>query len=58
MYTAGGAATRRSYRAAVLHAGFKRVRSTIVPGFAFRMVSTRDSAGAYGVKAVLYTAQR
>jgi hypothetical protein len=39
-------------------AGFTRVRSTIVPGFAFRKVSTRDSAEAYGVKAVLFTAQR
>jgi hypothetical protein len=39
-------------------AGFKRVRSTIVPGFAFRKASTRDSAEAYGVKAVLFTAQR
>ena len=39
-------------------AGFKRVRSTIVPGFAFRKDSTRDAAEAYGVKAVLFTAQR
>lgn len=39
-------------------AGFKRVRSTIVPGFAFRKDSTRDAGEAYGVKAVLFTAQR
>ncbi len=38
--------------------GFKRVRSTIVPGFAFRKASTRDAAEAYGVKAVLFTAQK
>jgi hypothetical protein len=37
-------------------AGFKRVRSTIVPGFAFRKPSTRDEAETYGVKAVLFTA--
>ncbi len=36
-------------------AGFKRVRSTVVPGFAFRKPSTRDAAEAYGVKAVLFT---
>ena len=39
-------------------AGFKRVRSTIVPGFAFRKESTRDAAEAYGVKAVLLTAEK
>jgi len=39
-------------------AGFKRARSTIVPGFAFRKESTRDAAEAYGVKAVLFTAQK
>ncbi|HEX9581005.1 MAG TPA: hypothetical protein VF970_07855 [Gemmatimonadales bacterium] len=39
-------------------AGFKRVRSAIVPGFAFRQESTRDAAEAYGVKAVLFTAER
>ena len=38
--------------------GFKRVRSTVVPGFAFRKDSTRESAEAYGVKAVLFTAQK
>jgi hypothetical protein len=39
-------------------AGFKRVRSTVVPGFRFRKESTRDAAEAYGVKAVLLTAQK
>jgi hypothetical protein len=39
-------------------AGLKRVRSTVVPGFAFRKDSTRDAAEAYGVKAVLFTAQK
>jgi len=39
-------------------AGFRRVRSTIIPGFAFRKESTRDAAEAYGVKAVLFTAQK
>jgi hypothetical protein len=38
--------------------GFKRVRSTIVPGFAFRKESTRDAAESYGVKAVLFTARK
>jgi hypothetical protein len=39
-------------------AGFKRVKSVVVPGFRFRKQSTQDSAEAYGVKAVLFTAQR
>jgi hypothetical protein len=39
-------------------AGFTRVRSTVVPGFTFRKGSTRDAAEAYGVKAVLFTAQK
>ena len=39
-------------------AGFTRVRSTIVPGFAFRKESTRDAAEGYGVKAVLLTAEK
>ena len=38
--------------------GFKRVRSTVVPDFTFRKESTRDAAEAYGVKAVLFTAQK
>ncbi|MGH7502082.1 MAG: hypothetical protein ACREL7_10025 [Longimicrobiales bacterium] len=37
-------------------AGFKRVRSAVVPGFRFRKDSTRDAAEAYGVKAVCMTA--
>jgi hypothetical protein len=36
--------------------GFTRVRSTVVPGFAFRKNSTRDAAEEFGVKAVLFTA--
>jgi hypothetical protein len=40
------------------HAGFKRVKSVVVPGFRFRKASTQDSAEAYGVKAVLFTAQK
>ena len=39
-------------------AGFKRVKSVVVPGFRFRKASTQDSAEAYGVKAVLFTAQK
>ncbi|HYT72660.1 MAG TPA: hypothetical protein VEK78_14840 [Gemmatimonadales bacterium] len=39
-------------------AGFTRVRSTIVPGFRFRKASTQDAAEQYGVKAVLFTAQK
>ena len=38
--------------------GFRRIRSTIVPGFRFRKDSTRDAAEEYGVKAVLVTAER
>lgn len=37
-------------------AGFKRVRSAVVPGFRFRKESTQNSAEAYGVKAVMMTA--
>ena len=39
-------------------AGFKRVKSAVVSGFRFRKASTQDSAEAYGVKAVLFTAQK
>jgi len=39
-------------------AGFNRVKSAVVPGFRFRKASTQDSAEAYGVKAVLFTAQK
>ena len=38
--------------------GFKRVRSAVVPGFSFRKDSTRDAAESYGVKAVLFTAEK
>jgi hypothetical protein len=37
-------------------AGFKQVKSAVVPGFRFRKQSTQDSAEAYGVKAVMMTA--
>ena len=37
-------------------AGFKRVRSAVVPGFRFRKESTQNSAEAYGVKAVMMAA--
>ena len=39
-------------------AGFKRVKSAIVPGFAFRHQSTQNTAEAYGVKAVIFTAEK
>jgi len=39
-------------------AGFRKVRSAVVKGFAFRKASTRDAAEAYGVKSVLMTAQK
>ena len=37
-------------------AGFRRVKSAVVPGFRFRQDSTRNSAEAFGVKAVMMTA--
>ena len=39
-------------------AGFTHVKSAVVPGFRFRKFSTQDTAEAYGVKAVLFTAQK
>ncbi len=39
-------------------AGFSRVRAAVVPGFRFRSDSTQNSAEAYGVKAVMMTAQK
>ena len=39
-------------------AGFKKIRSAVVPGFRFRKASTQDAAEAYGVKAVMMTARR
>jgi hypothetical protein len=38
--------------------GFKRVKSVVVPHFRFRKQSTQNSAEAYGVKAVLFTATK
>ncbi len=38
--------------------GFTKVRSTVVPGFRFRQASTQDAAEAYGVKAVMMTADK
>ena len=38
--------------------GFSRVRSAVVLRFRFRKESTQNSAEAYGVKAVLMTAQK
>jgi len=40
------------------NAGFKRVKSAVVPGFRFRQQSTQNSAEAYGVKAVMMTADK
>lgn len=37
--------------------GFVKVRSAVVPRFRFRKASTQRSAEAYGVKAVMMTAQ-
>jgi hypothetical protein len=37
-------------------AGFARVRSAVVPQFAFRNPSTQDAAESFGVKAVMVTA--
>ena len=38
--------------------GFQRVRSAVVPGFRFRQQSTQNSAEAFGVKAVMMTAEK
>ena len=38
--------------------GFTRVKSAVVPGFRFRKESTQNSAEAYGVKAVMMTAEK
>ncbi len=38
--------------------GFSRVKSAVVPNFRFRRQSTQNSAEAYGVKAVLMTAEK
>ncbi len=39
-------------------AGFKRVKSAVVPRFRFRQQSTQNAAEAYGVKAVMMTAEK
>lgn len=39
-------------------AGFKRIRSAVVPGFRFSKDSTRDAAEEFGVKAIMFTAER
>jgi len=39
-------------------AGFKKVKSVVVPRFRFRHQSTQNAAESYGVKAVLVTAQK
>jgi hypothetical protein len=36
--------------------GFVKVKSAVVPGFAFKSESTRNSAESFGVKAVHFTA--
>jgi len=36
--------------------GFAKVKSAVVPGFAFRAEGTRNAAESYGVKAVMFTA--
>ena len=38
--------------------GFTRVKSAVVPHFRFRKPSTQNSAEAFGVKAVMMTAQK
>lgn len=37
-------------------AGFTKVRTAVVPNFSFKKENTRNSAEAYGVKAVMVTA--
>jgi hypothetical protein len=39
-------------------AGFRRVRSAVVPGFRFHKPSTQESAEGFGVKAVIFTARK
>ena len=38
--------------------GFRRVKSAVVPGFRFKQASTQNSAEAFGVKAVIMTAEK
>jgi len=37
-------------------AGFRKIRSAVVPGFRFRKGATQDAAESFGVKAVMFTA--
>jgi hypothetical protein len=39
-------------------AGFRRVKSVVVPRFRFRKAATQNSAEAFGVKAVLLTGEK
>jgi len=39
-------------------AGFRRVKSIVVPHFRFRKAGTQNSAEAFGVKAVLFTGEK
>ena len=39
-------------------AGFVKVKSVVVPNFAFKHASTRNAAEGFGVKAVLFTAEK
>jgi hypothetical protein len=39
-------------------AGFQRVRSAVVPGFRFRKGATQNAAEGFGVKAVIFTAEK
>ena len=39
-------------------AGFKRVKSAVVPGFRFKKDATRNAAEEFGVKAVMMTAEK
>ena len=36
--------------------GFQKVKTAVVPGFAFKAESTRNSAESFGVKSVMVTA--
>lgn len=37
-------------------AGFKKVKSAVVPGFRFRKGATQNAAESFGVKSVMMTA--
>lgn len=39
-------------------AGFRKIRSAVVPNFRFRKESTQAAAEEYGVKAVMMTAEK